>query len=261
MQITGEQEIISVEPSNETTLYACGGCGVAAPANAFPDGPEQVCTSCKAEGRRALIEGSWRLPTRLVATAEGTAAHPQPDDLPRKRPSQRPDPTGAEQSIGTKRRGPRAGDSRMVEAGRKGGLATRAKVGVDHYKAIGRQGGKALAEARGTEFFREIGRKGRGERSRLNAEVVGPLSAAGDAVSVAPEMGQAPPTSLPEWLKSPISLDACAHSLGVPLTQLVKAAKGGRLLAVERGNHWFTDQGVWTEYRDTIVRRRGRESG
>lgn len=56
-------------------------------------------------------------------------------------------------------RGPKTGDPRAREAGRKGGQATAAK-GKEHYRAIGRKGGSTTAELYGTEFYQEIGRKG-----------------------------------------------------------------------------------------------------
>jgi hypothetical protein len=71
----------------------------------------------------------------------------------------------------------------------------------------------------------------------------------------APPVGEAanltyePPSASLDWLVSPISLDACASSLGMPLARLVKAAEDGRLRAVKRGEHWFTDRGVWAAFR------------
>lgn len=56
-------------------------------------------------------------------------------------------------------RGPRPGDPRAREAGRKGGKVT-AEKGTEHYRAIGSKGGSATAAKYGTEFYAEIGRKG-----------------------------------------------------------------------------------------------------
>jgi general stress protein YciG len=44
--------------------------------------------------------------------------------------------------------------------GRKGGLATKARYGPDHYIAIGSKGGAATKERHGQKFYGDIGRKG-----------------------------------------------------------------------------------------------------
>lgn len=51
-----------------------------------------------------------------------------------------------------------------AEAGRKGGLSTKARYGDEHFSSIGRMGGKKGGESTkkryGIEFYQEIGRKG-----------------------------------------------------------------------------------------------------
>ncbi len=51
-----------------------------------------------------------------------------------------------------------------VDAGKKGGNATKKKHGVEHFIKIGKEGGKiggaTTKERYGLEFYREIGRKG-----------------------------------------------------------------------------------------------------
>lgn len=53
----------------------------------------------------------------------------------------------------------------VQEAGRKGGKATKAKHGPEHYVAIGRKGGETTKERHGPQFYESIGRKG-GQRVR-----------------------------------------------------------------------------------------------
>lgn len=84
-----------------------------------------------------------------------------------------------------KKPGPKPGDVRLIEAGRKGaeivkakiaagelpadfynqvgkkgGSATRARHGEDHYSEIGKKGGLAVRKDLGRDHFSEIGRKG-----------------------------------------------------------------------------------------------------
>ena len=65
-----------------------------------------------------------------------------PDPAPRKKP------------------GPRKGDPRMVEAGRRGGAAVRAAHGSAFCQAIGRKGGETTRARYGPEYFVSIGKKG-----------------------------------------------------------------------------------------------------
>lgn len=55
---------------------------------------------------------------------------------------------------------PPADSMTLAEAATKGGLTTKERHGVEHYRLIGKKGGKANVAKRGPEYFREIGRKG-----------------------------------------------------------------------------------------------------
>lgn len=202
--------------SPDGALFACVACGQARSADALPDGPDAPCADCKAEGRPALMTRGWRLGGRQT----------EPEPPPR---SEAPQPP--EEAL------PPGDESNFVRAGRLGGQKTRQRGGKEYFQAIGRKGGRSLAESRGPEFFRAIGKKGAASRDEARRQRRQPAAES----STLPER--------PDWLVNPISLDACAHSIGVPVAQLVRDARAGRLRAVERGEHWFTDAAVWAEYR------------
>jgi general stress protein YciG len=52
------------------------------------------------------------------------------------------------------------GQITVREAARRGGLATRDKIGSEGYAAIGRKGGATTRSRYGTAHYAEIGRKG-----------------------------------------------------------------------------------------------------
>ncbi len=58
-------------------------------------------------------------------------------------------------------------------AGRKGGEATKARYGTEHFRAAGRKGGRkggaTTMERYGRGFFARIGRKGGASRRRARA--------------------------------------------------------------------------------------------
>ena len=56
------------------------------------------------------------------------------------------------------KRGPKPGDPRSVEAGRRGGNATKANHGMDHFRTIGTKGGNATLSTYGKEFYQSISR-------------------------------------------------------------------------------------------------------
>lgn len=88
--------------------------------------------------------------------------------------------------------GPKKGDPRSKEAGRKGGetikqkvvkdkdyfarigkkggSSTKEKYGADFYAQIGRKGGETMKRERGPEFYSRIGQKG-GSARRENVNV------------------------------------------------------------------------------------------
>jgi general stress protein YciG len=74
--------------------------------------------------------------------------------------SDTPIPNQAPPSAPKKKRGPKPGDPRMVEFGRKGGQALAAERGPEFYREIGRKGGKTTKAKHGKAYFTEIGKKG-----------------------------------------------------------------------------------------------------
>lgn len=50
--------------------------------------------------------------------------------------------------------------NRNAKNGKKGGLATKNRRGVEFYQEIGREGGEKVARERGSAYFSEIGKRG-----------------------------------------------------------------------------------------------------
>jgi general stress protein YciG len=57
--------------------------------------------------------------------------------------------------------------------GSRGGAATLAKHGREHYQAAGRKGGRAIADQRGSDYMRMLSRRGRATQQRRGGEGAG----------------------------------------------------------------------------------------